>query len=69
MRTQIRMACASIPVMTLMQAERVFTKRLDYVCTCGVNLNITDKPENNNFIGPYMTLSDLLSQVIKFVIL
>jgi len=51
MRTRIKMACASIPVMTLMQAERPFTERLDYVCTCGnVNLNITDKLENNDFI-------------------
>jgi len=27
-RTQIRMACTSIPVMTLMQAERAFTEQL-----------------------------------------
>jgi len=40
-----------------------------YVCTCGnVNLNITDKPEDNDFI-PYMTLNDLLSQVVELVIL
>jgi len=50
MRTRIRMTCANIPVMTLMQAERAFTGWLR-LCTCGdVNLDITDKPENNDFI-------------------
>jgi len=55
-----------------MQAERAFTERdyvLDYVCTCGDNLNITDKSENNDFIWPYMTLNDLLSQVVELIIL
>jgi len=45
------MACASIPIMTLMQAEKPSQIGLDHACTCGdVNLNITDKPENNDFI-------------------
>jgi len=48
MRTRIRIVCILI---TLMQAEKAFQNSLDYVCTCGdVNLNITDKPENNDFI-------------------
>jgi len=38
---------------------------LDYVCICGdINLNITDKRENNDFIWPCIILNDLLSQVV-----
>jgi len=52
-----------------MQAERAFTERLR-LCICGdVNLNMTDKSENNDFIWSYMTLNDLLSQVVELVIL
>jgi len=45
------MACTSIPVMTLMQAEEPSQNSLDYVCTCeDVYLNTTDELENNDFI-------------------
>jgi len=51
MKTRVRMVCVSIPIMTLMQAEKSSQNGLDYACICGdINLNITDKPENNNFI-------------------
>jgi len=44
------MTYANILVMTLIQAERTFTGWLR-LYTCGdVNLNITDKPKNNDFI-------------------
>jgi len=50
MRTRIRMACAIIPVMTLMQTERAFTDWLRLCTHRDINLNITDKSENNDFM-------------------
>jgi len=49
MRTQIRMACASISVITLMQAERAFTKWLR-LCMHMRGHQFTDKSENNDII-------------------